>query len=596
MKRALSLAGIPVSPGVAVGKAVLWICRSDVSPRRELEPEEIPLEIERLRRAVGEALQEIGEMSEQVGERLGADYAAIFQAHALFLKDPAFITPIERRIQADRVNAEWAVLGVADALSSRFRNLADEELALRAADLEDVSRVLRKHLGDLSGSRHRLEELEGDGLVLVADELTPSDAIRIPRNKVVAFVTEKGGKTSHAAILARSFGLPAVVAVPKLLLSIGDGDRLIVDGREGIVWREPSDDVLSLFLARRGREATRDEGRKARSQVGIARTVDGEEVFVRANIELVSEVGDVVEYGADGIGLFRSEFLYLSSEGVEFPDEAIQTAIYREALERLAPRPVVIRTYDLGGKKGAEHIVGEGEENPVLGLRGVRLCFRRPDIFRTQLRALLAAAPAGNLRILIPMISGVEEVRKVKTYLDEAREELVDRGVTVNDNVPLGVMIEVPSAALTADLIAPEVDFMALGTNDLIQYTLAADRANENVSDLFRPHHPAILRLLARVQDAAQKHRKPLSVCGEMAADPALFLLLLGLGIREFSMGPRSVPAVKDVARSVRAEDAARIARAALSLGTPDEVAALLSRETESLLVTDSDSKTSLTS
>ena len=590
MKRSLSLTGIPVSPGIAVGRAVVCIGRTDSTPRRDLDVDEVPAELERLRLAVESAIREIGEMAGQVEARLGKEYAAIFQAHALFLRDPSFLGPIEKKVRLEKVNAEWAVEVVADALAARLRDLPDKDLALRASDLDDIATILKRGLGEGSGAIDRLATLPWDSCVLVADELTPSDAVRIPRDKVVAFVTERGGKTSHAAILARSFGLPAVVAVPKLLASVGEGDQLIVDGREGVLWRAPSEDVLSLFRERQGRDATRELSLKEKSLSGLARTRDGEEVAIRANIELAREVPDVFEYGADGVGLFRSEFLYLSSAGVEFPDEATQAAIYRQVVSQLAPRPVVIRTYDLGGKKGARHLSG-AEENPVLGLRGVRLCFSHPEMFRTQLRALLSVASEGDLRILVPMVAGVEEVRRVRAFVEEARAELVDRGVVVPDSVPIGAMIEVPSAAVTADLIAPEVDFLSLGTNDLIQYTLAADRANEAVSDIFRPQHPAILRLVAKVQDAARAAGKPLAVCGEMAADPALFLLLLGLGIREFSMGPRSVPLLKDVARCASATDAARMARAALSLSTPDDVAALLAREAEALLSGDPETR-----
>jgi len=569
---------------VAVGRAVLWLSREDTAPHRTLEPEEIPGEVERFRRAVESAVGEIQSTAAQVRERLGPEYAAIFQAHAMVLKDQAFVGPVEARILKEAVNAEWAVAETADGLVGRFRDLPDEDLALRATDLDDVARIVRKYLGDESDSRLRMEDLAGEAIVLIADELTPSDAVRIPRDRVVGFATERGGATSHAAILARSFGIPAVVGVPRLLEAVGEDDRVIVDGRDGIVWREPSEEILGLFRDRRAEEALREKSLKERSVSGAATTTDGVEIAVCANIELTSEVADVLEYGADGVGLFRSEFLYLAAGGHHFPNAASQAAIYTDVLRRLAPRPVVIRTYDLGGKKGARQLVGTDELNPVLGLRGVRLCLARPEMFRTQLTALLTAAAAGNLRILVPMVSGVEEIRRVRAMLNEARAELAEQGLPVPDRVPLGAMIEVPSAALTADLLAPEVDFMSLGTNDLIQYTLAVDRANETVSDLFRPEHPAVLRLIARVADAARAARKPLSVCGEMAADPNLFLLLLGLGIREFSMGPRTVPVIKELAREVSVSEASRVAKAALSLSTPDEVGALLALEMRDLL------------
>jgi phosphotransferase system enzyme I (PtsI) len=583
VKRSLSLTGIPVSPGIAIGRAVLWVSREDSSPKRSLEPEEIETEIERFRRAAESAAREIESTARHVKESLGAEYAGIFQAHALFLKDRTFLGPIERRIAHEKVNAEWAVTETTADLSARFRSLPDENFAHHGADIDDVARILKKHLGGEEYSRLRMEDLAGEAIVLVADELAPSDAVRIPRDRVVGFVTERGGRTSHAAILARSFGIPAVVGVPQLLAEIGEGDRVVVDGRDGLVWREPSESIVALFRERRDQEARHEVSLKERSHVGITRTRDGAEVFVRANIELANEIRDVLEYGADGVGLFRSEFLYLSKEGDEFPSEEEQSRVYREILEGLAPRPVVIRTYDLGGKKGARHLLGSDEVNPVLGLRGVRLCFARPEMFSMQLRALLAAAGSGNLRLLVPMVSGVEEVRRVRMLLKRAREDVLERGISVPDDIPLGAMIEVPSAAMTADLLAPEVDFLSLGTNDLIQYTLAVDRANETVSDLFRPTHPAVLRLVARVAEAARIAQKPLAVCGETAADPALVLLFLGLGIREFSMGPRTVPVVKEFLRGVSVRDAERVALAALSMSTADEISSFLAQELRDL-------------
>jgi phosphotransferase system enzyme I (PtsI) len=583
VKRPLSLTGIPVSPGVAVGRAVLWVSREDTSPRRTLEPEEIPGEIERFRRAAQAAVAEVEETARHVKERLGSEYAGIFHAHALFLQDKALVGPVERRVAHEAANAEWAVAQTIEDLAARFRSLPDESLRDRVADLDDVARVLRRHLGGESTSRMKMSDLAGEAIVLVADELTPSDAVRIPRDRVIGFVTERGGKTSHAAILARSFGIPAVVAVHGLLTTVGEGDRVVVDGRDGIVWREPPEDVVTLFKERRDAEARREHSLKERSLTERTQTSDGTPIEIRANIELTSEVPDVIGYGADGVGLFRSEFLYLSKEGLEFPTEEEQAAVYRDVVSRLAPRPVVIRTYDLGGKKGARHLVGTDEVNPVLGLRGVRLCFARPEMFTTQLRALLSVANTGDLRVLVPMVSSVEEFRRVRELVAAAREDVLGRGIAVPDDIPIGAMIEVPSAAITADILAPETDFLALGTNDLIQYTLAVDRANETVSNLFRPTHPAVLRLIAQVASAAQAARKPLSVCGEMAADPALMLLFIGFGIREFSMGPRAVPVLKEFVRGVSVADAARVARAALSLSTADEVAALLEQELRDL-------------
>lgn len=575
MKKPVTLRGLGVSPGVAIGRAVVVTEREEATARRSLDPSEVPGEIERFRRAADGASAEIGETAEEVKRRLGPEFSAIFQAHALFLRDRAFLGPIEKRIETEGVNAEWAVNATAQALASRFRELPDD-FALRAADLDDVARTLRKHLGEETGGVARLETMPGNDLVLVADELAPSDAVRLPRGKVIGIATERGGRTSHAAILARSFGIPAVVAIPGLLSVVESGDRVVVDGRDGVVHREPAVNVEATFRERRAAEDREETSLRQRSLAGATRTLDGTEVFVRANIELVTEVDDVLAYGADGVGLFRSEFLYLSGSGD--PGVEAQTNLYREVLSRLAPRPVVIRTYDLGGKKGAVELIHAHEENPVLGLRGVRLCFKRTEMFRDQLLALLSAATAGDLRILVPMVSGVEEIRRVREILEEVRSELVDRGVTVPEHVPLGAMIEVPSAAVLADKIAPEADFLALGTNDLIQYTLAVDRANESVAELYRPQHPAVLRLIANVAVAARATGTPLSVCGEMGADPSLLPLLVGLGIREFSMGPRSVPHLKQAAREVSVPEAEALAAEALSLATADEVVALLAR------------------
>ena len=572
-----------MSPGVAVGRAVLWVSREDSSPKRALEPEEIEPEIERFRRAAESAAHEIESTARHVKESLGAEYAGIFQAHALFLKDRTFLGPIERRIAHEKVNAEWAVTETTADLSARFRSLPDEDFAHHGADIDDVARILKKHLGGEEYSRLRMEDLVGEAIVLVADELTPSDAVRIPRDRVVGFVTERGGRTSHAAILARSFGIPAVVGVPQLLAEVGGGRprRGRRSGRTRLA-RAVRERCRALPRAPRPGSAPRGvaQGAQSRPHHPHARRRRG----FRAREHRAPE-RDPRRPGIRGGrgGPVPVGVLSTFPEGDEFPSEEEQSLAYREVLEGLAPRPVVIRTYDLGGKKGAHHLVGYDEVNPVLGLRGVRLCFARPEMFSTQLRALLAAAGSGNLRLLVPMVSGVEEIRRVRILLKKAREDVLERGIAVPDDIPLGAMIEVPSAAMTADLLAPEVDFLSLGTNDLIQYTLAVDRANETVSDLFRPTHPAVLRLVARVADAARTAQKPLSVCGEMAADPALVLLFLGLGIREFSMGPRTVPVLKEFLRGVSTRDAERVAQAALSMSTADEVSSFLAQELRDL-------------
>ena len=559
--------GFGVSPGIAIGRAVIVEKRVAAVYRVPIRDEEVAGEVTRFMESLETTRVELNELKLKVSRSMGDEFASIFEAHAMIVSDPSFADKVIQKIESEGVNAEWALSEVQEEYQARFQSFDDEYLRERMADVKDVAERVLVHLSGIA--HHDLSEIKHD-IVILADDLTPSDTIHFNRRPIVGFATESGGRTSHTSIIAKSLFMPAVIGVPRLTKMIDNDELIIVDGYEGSIVVNPTPAMVAEYRSRvtRHEEA---EKRLLENRELAAVTRDHRQIALQANIELVEELGDAAKFGAEGIGLYRSEFLYIS-KSPDLPSEDEHFAVYKRLAEALAPNPCVIRTFDLGGKKLAREVMGSKEDNPVLGLRGLRLCMKHRDMFKIQLRALLRASVYGNLRIMFPLVSGVQELRQVKTLVRELRNELDVEGVPHNPNLPIGIMIEVPSAAMIADLLATEADFFAIGTNDLIQYSLAIDRSNENVSYLYEPLHPALLRLIKLVIDAGKKAGIPVSMCGEMASDPIYAIVLLGLGLEIFSMNPSSIPVIKNVVRSVRYRDCRRIAEIALQKKTAQEI------------------------
>jgi phosphotransferase system enzyme I (PtsI) len=559
--------GVGVSPGIAIGRTVIVEKREAAVYRVPIREEDVPAEVGRIVEALDKTREALLELKHKVSRSMGDEYAQIFEAHAMMVGDASFSDKIVQKIESEQVNAEWAVAEVQEELQARFASFDDEYLRERVADVKDVAeRVLRNLQGV---AHHDLSEIAHD-VIILADDLTPSDTINFNRRPVVGFATEAGGRTSHTSIIAKSLFMPAVIGVPRLTKMIDNDELVIIDGYEGAVIVNPTQAMIAEYQSRvlRHEEA---EQRLLENREQPATTKDGIRISLQANIELVQELKDAVKFGAEGIGLYRSEFLYMSKSPL-LPNEEEHFELYKALAESVAPQWCVIRTFDLGGKKLAREVIGTKEDNPVLGLRGLRLCMKHRDMFKTQLRALLRASAFGKIKIMFPLVSGVQELRQVKTLLRELKADLDAEGLPYNKDLPVGIMIEVPSAAVIADILAAEADFFAIGTNDLIQYSLAIDRSNENVSYLYEPLHPALLRLIKFIIDSGKKAGIPVEMCGEMASDPIYAIVLLGLGLEIFSMNPSNIPVIKNVVRSVRYKDCRRIAEFALTKKTAQEI------------------------
>ena len=560
--------GISASNGIAYGEIFLYLQTELEVPAYGVDAGRRVEEIARFEQGLVATRQQITKIKNEVEQNLGPDEARIFDAHLMVLEDQALIGETIREFENTGANIETCFNNVSQRYIKAFDEINDEYLRERAGDLRDVAeRVLRNLLGQVA---HHLGEL-AEKRVVVANDITPSDAAGINRSAAIGIVTDSGSKTSHAVIVARALKIPAVVGVRDLTTKVASGDRILVDGYEGVVIVNPTDQTLFRYGRIQTEKKTFESRLLAASRLP-AETLDGVHVTLLANIEKAEETGEARECQAEGVGLFRTEYLYLNSS--HLPGEEEQFATYKAVAAAFAPQPVVIRTLDIGGDKPLEGIPGlvHHETNPFLGFRAIRLCLEHPEMFKEQLRAILRASAFGKVRLMYPMISGVEELRRANAVLAEAREELRQRGERFDVKMEVGSMIEIPSAAATADILARHCSFFSIGTNDLIQYLLAIDRGNDHIAHLYEPTHPAVLRMIKRVVDDGHKRRLPVAVCGEMAGDPVFMPLLLGLGVDELSMSPPSLPAVKYFVRAMKMSDARELATEALKMDDPKEI------------------------
>ncbi|MGE8000052.1 phosphoenolpyruvate--protein phosphotransferase [Lysinibacillus sp. NPDC093190] len=560
----IQLKGIAASDGIAIAKAYRLV-QPDLTFTK-ITIQDIDAEQQRLAAALEKTEEELAAIQQLTHEKLGAEEAAIFGAHLLVVKDPELIGPIKQKIADEAVNAEYALSEVSTMFVSLFEGMDDEYMSERAADIKDVSnRILAHLLGVHIPNPSKISEQ----VIVVANDLTPSETAQLDRNFVLGFTTDIGGRTSHSAIMARSLEIPAVVGTGTATTSIQDGDLLIVDGLTGDVLVNPAEDVVATYRKKAENfTAQQVEWATLLNEKTISK--DGVQVELAANIGSPNDLEGVLRHGGEGIGLYRTEFLYMGRENLPSEDE--QFTAYKMVLEGMKGKAVVIRTLDIGGDKNLPYLPLQDEMNPFLGHRAIRLCLDHQDIFRTQLRALLRASNYGNLKIMFPMIATLQEFRDAKGILLEEKENLLAKGVAVSEQIEIGIMVEIPSTAVMADIFAKEVDFFSIGTNDLIQYTMAADRMNEKVSYLYQPYNPAILRLVKIVIDAAHKEKKWAGMCGEMAGDEYAVPLLLGLGLDEFSMSATSILKTRSLIKNLSIADMQALVTEALQLATSDEV------------------------
>jgi phosphotransferase system enzyme I (PtsI) len=560
------LKGIPAAPGIAIGKTFLLDKEEIIIPKREISGSEFPEEIARFEEALIQTRNELLGIQRKISEEMGSEQGDIFNAHLLVLEDRMLIEEVISRVKKERLGVEYIFSEVLKKYIKVFSKIEDEYLRERISDISDVGkRILRNLLGK---EGKRLDELK-DKMIIVAYDLSPSDTASMHKKNVIAFVTDIGGRTSHTAIMAKSLEIPAVVGLEVVTKKVNSGDLLVVDGNEGVIVVNPDEETIKRYE----REIEIIES----SEINLSslrdlppQTLDGHKVKLTANIELPEEIPSVVAHGAEGIGLYRTEYFYMNR--TDLPTEEEHYQAYKLVAQQVAPYPVIIRTLDLGGDKFISELQIPRDMHPFLGWRAIRFCLARPDIFNVQLKAILRASVYGKLKMMYPMISGLEELRQANQILNELKEELRDKGIAFDENMEVGAMIEVPSAALTSDLLAKEIDFFSIGTNDLIQYSLAIDRVNEKIDYLYEPAHPAVLRLIKTIIEAGHDEGIWVGMCGEMSGVPEFALLLLGLGLDEFSMPPLVLPEIKMIIRSITLSKAREVAQEALSLSTGKEV------------------------
>ena len=560
------LKGIPASPGVAIGKAYPFHEEESLVPRKKAIKKHVETEIERFKKGLAKTRSEILVIHKKIAEEMGIEKARIFGAHLMVLEDEALIGEVISRLKKEKLVVEYIFWEVLKKYIRVLSKSDDEYLRERVSDIGDVGKRVLKNL--IGAGKRSLEDLRKE-TVVVAYDLSPSDTAMMHRGNAIAFATDIGGRTSHTAIMAKSLEIPAVVGLEKVTANVKDGSTIVVDGNRGIVAINPSKDTVKKYQAEMEQFA-KLEKHLVKLKKLPARTLDGKEIELTANIELPDDLPGVLAHGARGIGLYRTEYFFMNKK--ELPTEDEQYEAYKQAVEKVAPYSVVIRTLDLGGDKFLSQLEVPHEMNPFLGWRAIRFCLARPDIFKTQLRAILRASHHGKLKVMYPMISGVEELRKANVILEEAREDLRKKSIPFDEKMEVGAMIEIPSAALTSDVLAKESDFFSIGTNDLIQYALAVDRVNEKIAYLYEPAHPAVLRLIKTIVENAHREKIRVGMCGEMAGDVILTIVLLGLGLDGFSTSPIIIPEVKRIIRAVKYKEAKKIAEKALSLATGKEV------------------------
>lgn len=556
------LHGIPASPGIMIGKAYVVAKQAPRVEEKAILETEVPLELERLQHAVERSERELQKVLQLTEQKVGSQKAKIFEAQIMILSDTVLFDSIRKRIQKDLKSAEYVVHREISKYQQLMMNSTDEYMRERAHDVEDVkNRIIRNIQQEKLISRFE------ESSIVISEILTPADTILFSRNEVLAYATDMGGITSHAALLSRSLNIPSVVGLKSITKHVQTGDMIIVDGYTGSVIIHPSAETINRCNERKTEHQQFDTRLKEIREL-TAQTMDGKIAQLTCNIEFSEEALNVHAQGSNGIGLYRTEGLFLRTDN--YPSEEEQFTEYKTIVEKARPHKVVMRTLDIGGDKVVSNT--SSEENPFLGWRGIRVLLDMPEVFLTQLRAMLRASAFGEVWIMLPMISGIKEIRKAKDFLEQAKKELRAKGIAFDENIKLGAMIEVPSAAVTAGEIAQETDFLSIGTNDLIQYLLAVDRGNENVSSLYQEFHPAVIKTIRFIIIEAHRAGKTVSMCGEMAGDPFAILLLLGLGLDEFSMTPYMIPEIKKIIRSVSYQEAEEIARKVLEMKTEDDI------------------------
>lgn len=556
--------GIAASSGIAIAKAY-QLSAPDLSFNK-VTIDDPTQEIERLENALKVSIEELEKIKAHTEKAIDKEHAEIFSAHILVLGDPELVNPMKDKITSDKINAEYALDETASMFIEMFQNMDNEYMRERAADIKDVTERVMAHL---LGASFPNPALINEEVVVIANDLTPSDTAQLNRQFVKGFATDIGGRTSHSAIMARSLEIPAIVGTKSITELVNKDDIIVIDGIEGIVIVNPSEEELATYKQKQAEFAKQQEiWAQLKDKSTISK--DGEQVELGGNIGTPEDVAGVLDNGGEAVGLYRTEFLYMGQS--EMPSEDLQYDAYKSVLEQMGDRPVVVRTLDIGGDKELSYLDLPKELNPFLGVRAIRFCLENEDVFRPQLRALLRASVHGNLKIMFPMIATLEEFRKAKAILLDEKENLVADGIDVSDNIEVGIMVEIPSTAVIAKQFAKEVDFFSIGTNDLIQYTMAADRMNEHVSYLYQPYHPAILTLVNNVIEAAHSEGKWAGMCGEMAGDPLAIPILLGLGLDEFSMSASSILPARTQISELSKKDLASYKEDILAMSTAEEV------------------------